>query len=160
MYWYSPSPLIHLFLLVRLSQYYNFDHKSTRSIPVPFARTSVPFTWAPFAFTRASIPLARTSLSRRLTGHNRLICLAAIYIISHRMLRCLGWWTPLEVLLVLIGGKERLRRRHVRCFGSEHPKCKVVDKNAYRHNKHDEDLVGRSEPDSASQSCKIPEEED
>jgi hypothetical protein len=84
------------------------------SIPVSFARTPVPFTWASLAFTGTSVPLARTPLSRGLTRHNGLICLAAKYIISHSVLWCLRRRTPLKVLLVLIRGKERLNWGHMR----------------------------------------------
>jgi len=55
------------------------------------------------------------------------------------MLWCLWWCSPLKVRL-LGRRKEWLRSWHVRRFGAEHPKGKVVDEDANRHDQDDKDL--------------------
>jgi hypothetical protein len=106
-YWYSFLP-INKSILLRLPQCTHLKKPNPNaSIPVPFTGTPVPSTRTPLAFAGTSIPLARTPLSRRLTRHNRLVCLTSIDIVCHRMLWRLGWCTPLEVL-VLVWWKERL----------------------------------------------------
>jgi hypothetical protein len=126
------------------------------SIPIPFTRTPVPFTRTSIAFAGTSISFAWTPLPRRLTWHYGLICLTSIDIVFYSMLWRLGWCTPLETLLLLVGREKGLCGRHVRRFRPEHPKCEVVDQYAYRYDKDNEDLVsvrwrlsgeGRTEPE-------------